>query len=98
MAEAAGEAMGRFGYDGAPFNMEFYWDPRTDENRLPEVNARIHPLVEAGARLRHLHYQDSYIELADIFLGADGQPELLEKYRRALELPPFELDPPPAAV
>ncbi|MGM0585570.1 MAG: D-alanine--D-alanine ligase, partial [Pseudomonadota bacterium] len=174
MAEAAGKVMAGFGYDGAPFNMEFYWDTRTDAIRLLEVNARIskshcplfrmvdgasnqqvmarqavgeaprmparegdfrlagkfmvrvfedglvrrlpregdisrvqaifpeariHPLTSVGARLRHLHYQDSYsFELADIFLGADSQPELLEKYRRTLELLPFELEPLPEAA
>jgi len=41
MNAAAGEVMTRFGYDEAPFNMEFYWDPRGDRIRLLEVNARI---------------------------------------------------------
>ncbi|MGM0585761.1 MAG: ATP-grasp domain-containing protein, partial [Pseudomonadota bacterium] len=37
MAEAAGKVMAGFGYDGAPFNMEFYWDTRTDAIQLLEV-------------------------------------------------------------
>jgi hypothetical protein len=41
MIEAASRVMTRFGYDGAPFNMEFYWDRRSDDIRLLEVNARI---------------------------------------------------------
>ncbi|MGM0632339.1 MAG: ATP-grasp domain-containing protein [Pseudomonadota bacterium] len=169
MIQAADRVLSRFEYDGAPFNMEFYWDPKTDRIRLLEVNARIskshcpifrlvdgvshhqvmvdlalgrkpdfphrqgdfsvagkfmvrvftdgtvtrlpgkehidqvhalfpeariHPLTTLGTQLRHLHYQDSYsFELADIFLGAGSQSELLEKYRRCLEILPFEVQP-----
>jgi biotin carboxylase len=169
MGEAAAEVMARFGYDGAPFNMEFYWDPGHDSIRLLEVNARIskshspmfrmvdgasnqqvmadlalgrapdmprregrfrvaakfmvrvfrdgvvsrlpgpddiaraheiapeariHPLTERGVQLRHLPYQDSYsFELADIFLGADSQKELLARHARIMEVLPFETAP-----
>jgi hypothetical protein len=171
MAQAAAAVMARFGYDGAPFNMEFFWDPAHDRIRLLEVNARIskshcplfrmvdghshqevmvdlalgrrpcfpsragafrmaakfmlrsfrdavvrrvpdateiariealipdariHPLVARGTRLRHLRYQDSYsFELADIFLGARSQTELLAKYGQAREMLAFELDETP---
>lgn len=169
MIEAADKVLKGFHYDGAPFNMEFYWDPETGRIRLLEVNARIskshcplfrlvdgvshhqvavdlalgrkpdfphrqgsfalagkfmvrvfkdgtvtrmpgkeeirqvqdlfpeariHPLTTEGTPLRHLHYQDSYsFELADIFLGAQSQGELLEKYERCLEILPFEIEP-----
>ncbi len=41
MIRAAERVMQRFRYDGGPFNMEFYWNPRTDGISLLEVNARI---------------------------------------------------------
>ncbi|MEJ2603840.1 MAG: D-alanine--D-alanine ligase [Gammaproteobacteria bacterium] len=41
MIRAAELVMQRFRYDGGPFNMEFFWDPRTDRISLLEVNARI---------------------------------------------------------
>lgn len=169
MVQAAGKVLTRFGYDCAPFNMEFYWDPKTDRIRLLEVNARIskshcplfrlvdgtshhqvmvdlalgkkpdfpyrqggfsvagkfmvrvftdgtvtrlpgaehirqvqalfpeariNPLTTVGTRLRHLRFQDSYsFELGDIFLGAQSQRELLEKYQRCMKLLPFEVEP-----
>ncbi|MEX1196905.1 MAG: hypothetical protein WEB57_03450 [Pseudohongiellaceae bacterium] len=169
MIQAADKVLTRFGYDCAPFNMEFYWDPKTDRVSLLEVNARIskshcplfrlvdgvshhqimidlalgrkpdfpyrqgpfsvagkfmvrvftdgtvtklpeaehirqvqelfpeariNPLTTVGTRLRHLRFQNSYsFELADIFLGADSQRELREKYRRCMEILPFEVEP-----
>ncbi len=41
MIEATTKVMTRIGYDGAPFNIEFYWDRQTDEIRLLEINTRI---------------------------------------------------------
>jgi hypothetical protein len=41
MIEATASVMTQFGYDCAPFNIEFFWDRRTDRIRLLEVNARI---------------------------------------------------------
>ena len=41
MIEATEKVMTRFEYDCAPFNIEFFWDRRTDQIRLLEVNARI---------------------------------------------------------
>lgn len=169
MIEATQHFMRHVGYDGAPFNVEFYWNPRTDAIRILEVNSRIskshcplfkmvdgasHQQVEIdlalgrrpdfphrqgrhriaakfmlrmfedgivervphaadigrlqrrfpdalfrhmadeGTRLVHLAYQDSYsFEIAEIFLGADSQSELLAKHRIALELLPFRLAP-----
>ena len=41
MVEAARRFVRHVGYDGAPFNVEFYWDPRTDAIRMLEVNTRL---------------------------------------------------------
>lgn len=40
MCDAAARVMERVAYDGAPFNMEFFWNRNRDELRLLEVNAR----------------------------------------------------------
>jgi biotin carboxylase len=168
MIEATQRFMRHIGYDCAPFNVEFYWNPRTDEICILEVNTRIskshcplfemvdgeshhkvsidlalgqepkfphrqgqyrvaakfmmrtfedgvvmrvphasdietfkrrYPealirlMVDEGTQLSHLAYQDSYsFEIAEIFLGAESQKELLAKYRAALELP-FRFEP-----
>lgn len=169
MIKAAQRFMRHVGYDNAPFNVEFYWDPQEDMIRILEVNTRISKshsplfmmvdgvshqkvaidialgkrpdfpyrqgkyklaakfmlrtfedglvesvphaddieqlqqrfpealtriMVEDGTQLAHLAYQDSYsFEIAEIFLGARNEAELLEKYRVALELLPFKIDP-----
>lgn len=169
MIEAARRFLRHIAYDHAPFNVEFFWDPRTDAIRILEINTRLskshsplfkmvdgdshhrvaidlalgrrpslsrrrgrYPIaakfmlrtfedgivervpsaadierlrrrfpealiwlmVEEGARLSHLAYQDSYsFELAEIFLGAGSPSELLAKYCAALELLPFRLGP-----
>lgn len=41
MILAARQFLGHIGYDNAPFNVEFYWDARTDAIRILEVNTRI---------------------------------------------------------
>ena len=41
MIEAAKQFIQQIGYDCAPFNMEFFWEPRTDVLSILEVNARI---------------------------------------------------------
>jgi len=41
MIDAATRFVRHIGYDNAPFNIEFYWAPRTDEIRLLEANTRI---------------------------------------------------------
>jgi acetyl/propionyl-CoA carboxylase alpha subunit len=59
---------------------------------FPEVMIRL--MVEEGQRLSHLLYQDSYsFEIAEIFLGADTEDALLEKYERVCSLLPFEFSP-----
>jgi biotin carboxylase len=60
--------------------------------RFPEALIRV--LVKQGTRLAHMRYQDSYsFEIAEIFLGADSQHALLEKYRAALDMLPFRIAP-----
>ncbi len=41
MIDATRKVLTRFGYDCAPFNIEYFWDRRSDQIRLLEVNARI---------------------------------------------------------
>lgn len=41
MIEAASAFIRHIGYEGAPFNVEFYWSPERDEIRLLEVNSRL---------------------------------------------------------
>lgn len=49
--------------------------------------------VAEGDRLSDLHEQDEYsYELADLFIGAADEDELLLKYERAVELLEFELE------
>ena len=168
MIDATKKFLTHIQYDMAPFNIEFYWDPKSDKIRLLEVNTRISKshcplfemvdgvshqqvaidlglghephfphrqgefriaakfmvrmfedgivcavpetqevdelkrrfpesrvrvLTQPGTRLAHLPYQDSYsFELAEIFLGADSQTELLQKYATALECLPFNIE------
>ena len=41
MIGAAKQLVRAIGYDGSPFNIEFYWDDRSDRISLLEINARI---------------------------------------------------------
>ncbi|OEV09544.1 ATP-grasp domain-containing protein [Streptomyces nanshensis] len=50
-------------------------------------------VAEEGARLSELPMQDSYsYELAAVYLGAEDEAGLKEKYRRCVELLPFEFE------
>ncbi|MFO7577524.1 MAG: ATP-grasp domain-containing protein [Pelovirga sp.] len=50
--------------------------------------------VEEGQRLSEFADQDSYsFEYANIFVGGHSEEELQHKYRRSLELLPFEFEP-----
>jgi hypothetical protein len=63
----------------------------TLRERFPETQIVIY--LKAGMRLSDLRDQDSYsYEIADLFLGADSQEELLQKYRTALAMLPFTID------
>jgi hypothetical protein len=46
-----------------------------------------------GDRLSELTNQDSYsYELANIYVGAQDEAELIEKYQRCIRALPFEID------
>ena len=49
--------------------------------------------VRVGDRLSELHDQDSYsYAIANVFVGADSEDELREKYERAVAGLPFEFE------
>ncbi len=59
---------------------------------MPDARVRI--FVQAGDRLSHMPYQDSYsFEVAELFLGAPSEDALLEKHAAARRLLPFEFAP-----
>ncbi|MDZ7778982.1 MAG: ATP-grasp domain-containing protein [Gemmatimonadota bacterium] len=67
------------------------------EKEVPGVTWQLQ--VEEGMLLSELHDQDSYsFELAWLWIGADSQHELLERYRRAVSLLGFELERPDGTV
>ncbi len=48
-------------------------------------------IVKPGMQLSELIEQDSYsYDMAHLYLGADSRQALLEKYRQAVEMLPFE--------
>ncbi len=58
--------------------------------RFPDTDVQLH--VRPGMRLSDLPDQDSYsYEIAVIFMGAANQKELLERYRSALGMLPFDI-------
>lgn len=173
MIKAARRIINHIDYDGAAFNIEFFWNHKEDSIRLLEINSRISKshsplflmvdgatnqkvvldlalgrrpvfphrqgryklaakfmvrlfkdemedgvvqrvpserdienvkrtyaearlklLVEEGMRLSELHFQDSYShEIAVVFLGADRQKELLDRFRQVEGQLPFEIHP-----
>jgi hypothetical protein len=51
--------------------------------------------VQLGDRLSELHVQDSYTyAIANVYVGADSEAELIEKYERAAAGLPFEFEEP----
>jgi biotin carboxylase len=51
--------------------------------------------VQLGDRLSELHVQDSYTyAIANVYVGADSEAELIEKYERAVAGLPFEFEEP----
>lgn len=67
-------------------------DFRNFEKAFPEAWVRI--LAPAGTRLGDLRLQDSYsYEIAEIFLGAENEEALLQKYSDALLLLDFQVRP-----
>ena len=58
---------------------------------MPDV--RVDPAVNEGQRLSDLVEQESYsYEIADIFIGADSEEELLRKYDRCVEILDFRFE------
>lgn len=54
----------------------------------------IHIIARENEHLSDLPIQDSYsFELAEIFIGAQHQHSLLEKYKSCIALLPFVLEP-----
>ena len=52
--------------------------------------------VEEGTRLSDMQHQDSYsYEIATLFMGAEDDEELEQRYEEALEILDFEIDPVP---
>lgn len=57
-------------------------------------DARVHLLVDEGMRLSELEFQDSYsYEIAVVFLGADRQKELLERFSDVERYLQFDVRP-----
>ncbi|NDY95111.1 D-alanine--D-alanine ligase [Wenzhouxiangella sp. C33] len=69
-----------------------------DEDDIERVRERypdafVLPLVEEGTRLSDLKFQDSYsYEIAVVFLGADRQKQLLDRFDKVEEMLPFKID------
>ncbi len=61
------------------------------EREIPGTTVAL--VASTGGRLSELHRQDSYsYELADIYIGAADEAELIEKYERCAKALPFEFD------
>lgn len=87
----------------AKFMLRYFEDGIVD--RLPTASdiekvrqaypeARVRVLARKGMRLRDLALQDSYsYEIAEIFLGAERQKQLLDTYLHACELLDFRIRP-----
>ncbi len=67
------------------------------KERFPGTRVRL--MVEEGDRLAHLRMQDSYsFEIAEIFIGAESQKELVANYRTCLDMLDFRHEPMPRAA
>src|SRR6056297_2902470 len=61
------------------------------QERYPDLNLKIH--IKEGMHLNELYGQDSYsFEIANLFLGARNQEELLEKYNDCVENLSFDIE------
>jgi hypothetical protein len=61
------------------------------EDDIPGVKVNV--VAEKGERLSDLPSQDSYsYELADIFIGGEDEPDLVDKYERCVDALRFEFD------
>ncbi len=60
--------------------------------RISGTEIQLH--IREGMRLSDLHYQDSYsYEIASVFIGADNEQQLLQKYHDVQQALPLELVP-----
>ncbi|MFW6050440.1 MAG: ATP-grasp domain-containing protein [Myxococcota bacterium] len=87
----AAKFMVRVDHDGMVTRVPTEDELESIRTSLPDVDVQL--LVREGMRLSDLANQDSYtFELADLFIGADTETELLDRYHRALERMPFEIE------
>lgn len=78
-------------HDGHVYKVPSREDIDNVRQRFTDTGIQLH--IEPGMRLSDLHDQDSYsYEIAVIFMGATNQQLLLENYRTALEMLPFDIE------
>lgn len=64
-----------------------------DEFRRQVAGLAVDTIVKQGMRLSELIEQDSYsYDMAHLYLGADSQSQLLNRYTQAVRALPFEFD------
>lgn len=86
----AGKFMMRVFESGVVAHAPSEGDAHLLSEAFPEQRFECH--VHDGQALEDLPFQDSYsFNIADVYLGADSQHELLEKYERAKRMLPFEI-------
>jgi len=67
-------------------------DIETVRQAYPDL--RVQLLVDEGTQLSELQFQDSYsYEIAVVFLGADGQKDLLDRFSDVEEQLQFDIHP-----
>lgn len=88
--KVAAKFMMRVFEDGVVAHAPSAGDETLLNERFPE--ARFHSHVSDGQNLSALPFQDSYsFNIADIYMGAGDDEELLEKYNTAKQMMPFEI-------
>lgn len=77
--------------DGVVSRVPHEDDLKRLRDEMPDVVVETN--VSEGDRLSELPEQESYsYELADLFIGAHSEKELLKKYERAIEILPYEIE------
>ncbi|MFC7407138.1 ATP-grasp domain-containing protein [Georgenia alba] len=83
-------------HDGVVRSVPSEEDVAALQRELPDTHVTFQ--VAPGDQLSDLPHQDSYrFKLGSLYLGADDRDQLVERYRRALALLPFDIDPVPEA-
>ncbi len=72
MIEATRRFISRIGFDGSPFNIEFYWDEKDDRIRLLEVNTRISK--SHAPLLRNVDGEYHHQVMLDVAVGQQPDP------------------------